>query len=135
MGSTKMRKVKYRAYWGATDYFWRGRKNFLSEFVLDILYFIGDTGVVPPLAVLNEVLQEGGATGGMSPGTKWKPFAISEAEYIEMVEALLAMDIAAAKKKHPFVRVKRIVVDPEFDQITDYRTWIDRTYKKYYLSK
>lgn len=130
-----MRKVKYRTYWGSTDYFWRGRKNFLSEFVLDILYFIENTGVIPPLAVLNEVLQGGGDTGGMSPGTKWKSFNISEAEYAEMVEALLVLDLVAAKKKHPFVIFERVIVDPEFNEITDYTTWLGRTCKKYYHSK
>ena len=71
-------------------------------FLLDIPYlFI--SGIIPPLAVLNDVLSRGGGDGGMSPGASWEPLTLTEAEYSELVEELLTLDTADAKKYARFV--------------------------------
>lgn len=79
--------------------------------MLDIPYFMDD-GKIPPLSVVNQKFAEGGYSGGMSPGTVWKPFQIDEAEYEALVEALKNLDVETARKRHPFIRdtVKKFVV-------------------------
>jgi hypothetical protein len=126
-----MRTVKYKLYWGPTDLFYRRRKSSLSEFVLDIFYLMEDAGVIPPFAVLNQVLQEGGDSGGMSPGTKWKPFIITEVEYEELVKELLEVNPTEARKKHPYVRFNHIVIDEELSEITTYEKWHKKVSEKY----
>lgn len=110
-----MRKVWYRTFWAADDWFPGFRRNSLEYFLLDIPYFMDD-GVIPPLQELNKVLSGGGGSGGMSPGTVWKPFQIDEAEYKALVEALLGLDVETLRKKHPFIRddVKVFVVGKRF---------------------
>lgn len=125
-----MRNVKYKTYW---SYAGPGIKRAepLSEFVLDILYLMEVNGVIPPLAILNKVLLGGGGNGGMSPGTAWKPFEISEEEYNELVQALLQLDVEQAKQKHPYVRFERVIVDPELHICTDHLDWLQRIIQKY----
>jgi hypothetical protein len=94
-----MREVSYKTHWSYLGPAVK-RKAPLSEFVLDILYLL-QWGVIPPLHILNEVLIGGGSDGGMSPGTTWRSFKITEAEYKEFVNALLNLDVAEAKKHHP----------------------------------
>jgi hypothetical protein len=82
-----MRRVKYKTYWA---YAGKGipREGSLLDLVLDILYYgVSPQGVLPPLNILNTALKGGGSTGGMSPDTKWRPFEISDAEYVELVQA------------------------------------------------
>src|SRR5215217_5140998 len=74
----------------------------LQYFVLDIPYLLL-TSVIPPLTVLNGVLEDGGGDAGMSPGASWKPFTLTETEYTELVDELLTLDIDVAKKYARFV--------------------------------
>ena len=90
-----------------------------------------DTGVVPPLVVLNTVLQSGGSDGGMGPGTTWKPFEISESEYAELVNALCTLDVAQARQHHPYVRFAQVIIDPELNLCTDYLDWLQRSHEQY----
>jgi hypothetical protein len=94
-----MRSVKYTKHWA---YAGRGQKTEgnLADLVLDIPYLM-PWGVIPPLHVLNEHLLTGGDTGGMSPGTKWKPFQVTEQEYAELVDYLLHLNVDEARKHHP----------------------------------
>jgi len=125
-----MRIVKYKTYWA---YAGRGidRQAPLSEFILDIVYLIGSDGVIPPLHVLNEVLQGGGNSGGMGPGTKWRPFKIKAAEYTELVDALLSLDVLEAKKSHPYVYFDEVLIDEELDTCSDYNDWLKKVSDKY----
>ena len=41
---------------------------------------------VPPLAVVNKILEKGGHDAGMSGGVEWAPFTIDENEYNELLE-------------------------------------------------
>ncbi len=125
-----MRSVSYKTHW---SYLGPGIKHkaSLSEFILDVLYLMEVNGVIPPLHVLNEVLQGGGNSGGMSPGTSWKSFKISEAEYSELVEALLNLDIEETKKTHPYVTFQRVIVDKTLLESTNYIEWVNAIASKY----
>ena len=99
---------------------------------MDIFYLVEVNGVIPPLVVLNEVLQQGSCGGGMSPETAWKPFTITEDEYAELVEALTTLDLAEAKKNHPYMAsVERIIVDDELNECTVHIEWLRRLVRKY----
>ena len=125
-----MREVSYKTHW---SYAGAGVKHKapLSEFVPDILYLMGSSGVIPPLHVLNEVLLSGGGNGGMGPGTSWRRFSIKEAEYQELVEALLRLDVAEAKKTHPYIYFERIIIDETLHETANYLGWLQAVSKKY----
>jgi hypothetical protein len=125
-----MRTVKYRTSWSYLGSSTK-RTQPLIDFVLDILYLMENTGVVPPLVVLNTVLRSGGTGGGMGPGTTWKPFEISESEYAELVNALRILDVVQARQQHPYVRFEQVIIDPELDLCTDYLDWLQRSHKQY----
>jgi hypothetical protein len=57
-----MRTIKYKTHW---SYVGRGikREGVLTDFLLDVLYLMEDTGVIPPLAVLNQVLLRNAPAG------------------------------------------------------------------------
>jgi hypothetical protein len=125
-----VRSVNYTTHW---SYAGPGveRSAQLIDFVLDILYLMDSSGIVPPFHVLNEVLQEGGSNGGMSPGTSWQPFEISDVEYQELVEGLLKLDIAEARNNHPYVRFERVIVDKSLNEETTYADWMLAVNAKY----
>jgi hypothetical protein len=99
--------------------------------VLDVIYLLGKDGIIPPLHVLNEVFQGGGNNGGMGPGTSWRPFRISEADYAELVESLLNLDVAEARKTHPYVNFDRLVVDETLHHCPNYVEWVQAIIAKY----
>jgi hypothetical protein len=125
-----MRTIKYKTHW---SYAGKGIKHeaVLTDFLLDVLYLMEDTGVIPPLVVLNQVLQGGGNAGGMGPGTNWKPFAITEQEYDELVAALLELDVAEVKQAHPYVAFERVSIDHELNACTEYLDWLQQVSRKY----
>jgi len=57
------------------------------QLLLDIPYLIVG-GLIPPLPVLNEVIDRGIADAGMSGGCRWEPFRLSEPEFAEIVAEL-----------------------------------------------
>jgi hypothetical protein len=125
-----MQSVNYKTHW---SYGGQGvkRKALLADFILDILYLMEIKGVIPPLHILNEVLLKGGNTGGMGPGTSWRPFSISENEYKELVEALLQLEVSEAKKIHPYIRFEKVTVDQDLHQKTTYLEWLEAITAKY----
>ncbi len=125
-----MRRVDYTTYWAYADP-GMPRQAPLLDFVLDIVYFIAGLGVIPPLHVLNEMLQDGGNNGGMGPGTMWQPFTISLEEYQKLVEALLNLDGKQARKVHPYVTFDRMVKDETLNACKDLAEWQDAAAKKY----
>lgn len=126
-----MRVVNYKTHWS-----YRGRsvkrQAVLSQFVFDILNLMNTTGVIPPLVVLNSVLETGGSSGGMSPGTTWKPFEITEEEYKELVKELLEVDLSSIRANHPYIYFNRIIVDEELNQYTDHISWLKESHSKYH---
>jgi hypothetical protein len=84
------------------------RKAELPFFLLDIPYLFFE-GIIPPLSVVNSVLRTGGGDAGMSPGTSWEPFVVTDREYAQLVQRLAALDVAEATKKAHTLRPS----DPE----------------------
>jgi hypothetical protein len=124
-----MRNVTYKTHWSYSGS--RQRQGSLADFVLDIPYLIAENGVIPPLHIINQVLQTGGSSGGMSPGTTWKAFQIDEPEYHELVQALLHLDIQRAHETHPYIRFDRIVIDMELDNCPTHLDWLTKAQAKY----
>jgi hypothetical protein len=125
-----MRTVKYKTYW---SYLGPGvpREGTLADLILDIPYLMDVTGVIPPLHVLNEVLEKGGDNGGMGPGTTWRRFKINEAEYAELVEALLSVNPREARERHPYVAFDKVIVDEELNNSAGYIEWVYNSANKY----
>lgn len=125
-----MRDVSYKTSWA---YAGSGVKHKapLVDFILDILYLMDNSGVIPPLHILNEVLKRGTTGGGMGPGTTWRPFSIKEDEYNELVAALLNLDIIEAKKTHRYVMFHKAIVDDTLAQYSTYPAWLSAVAAKY----
>jgi len=71
---------------------WRlRRQSELHRFILAIPYALY-RGVIPSLAVINEVLRSGKAGGGMGTGFYWQPFEISAEEYRAIISSWRAMN-------------------------------------------
>jgi hypothetical protein len=101
----------------------------LPFFLLVIPYlFLG--GVIPPLAVINGVLKRGGGDGGMSPGASWEPFALTEAEYTQLIQELLSLDLGEAKRKARFVP-PALTHDPSLHNHRDLLHWLRAVREKY----
>jgi hypothetical protein len=111
------------------------RQGTLMELVLDIPYLMEESGVIPPLIVLNQVLQSGGDPGGMGPGTTWQPFQIDPEEYAELMQALLHLDVELVRHVHPYVTFKQVIVDSDLDSCTEYVRWLENVYTKYSASE
>jgi len=124
-----VRSKTYRTHWSYLGPAIKHRE-LMVDFVLDILYLMEDDGIIPPLHVLNEVLEGGGGNGGMGPGTSWRPFKMKEDEYAELVEALLNLDCDSAKKVHLYVRFQKAAVDEELSSAENYVDWLSKKANK-----
>lgn len=93
----------------------------LLSFIYDIPYFDA-CGVFPPFHIANQIFSRGTAGGGMSPGTEWEPFTISENEYDALVEALQSTPISEIKPHARFAFVP-MKLDHSFDSITELLEW------------
>ena len=94
----------------------------LDQFLVGIpafSYALKIFNVIPPMHVINEVLARGVDDAGMGGGAKWKPFEISEEEYIELVETLLT---------NPNLSV---VEDRELGEKPNYMKWHSGLLSKY----
>ncbi len=130
--STPLRQITYSRYEhtaavvGDEDEVCTGT---LLSFVHDIPYF-GVCGIFPPFHVANEIFHRGSAGGGMSPGTTWEPFTISEKEYADLVEAIQNTPVDDLKPNARYAFAK-FTFDSEFDQIRTWLEWITACGKKY----
>ncbi|MFO0956996.1 MAG: hypothetical protein U0800_05950 [Isosphaeraceae bacterium] len=106
----------------------RKRDASLLVFVYDASF--DACGVFPPLHLLNELLLKGGSTGGMSPGTTWEPFSLSESEYEDLQIALRTVPPKSLRReaRWPGVGFK---FDPSFDHHRDYFAWMADVCDKY----
>ena len=125
-----MRVVKYKTHWSYLGAAVK-REAPLADFILDVLYLMEDYGIIPPLHVLNQVLQGGGNNGGMGPGTTWRSFTITEAEYQELVKSLLNLNVEEAKKTHPYVRFEKTIVDEALHHHLTKIEWLMAVKEKY----
>jgi hypothetical protein len=125
--STKLREVRYERYeyLGQTTV----HTGSLLTFVYDIPHFDA-CGIFPPFHVANQIFIKGTAGGGMSPGTSWEPFAISEKEYSALVEAVQRTPLAEIKPhaRYAFVAMK---FDSSFDHIDERRDWFQAVCNKH----
>ena len=101
----------------------------LLTFVYDIPYF-GACGVLPPLHIANQIFSTGRLGGGMSPGTVWKPFIISQDEYAALVGAIQRTPISEIKPhaRYAFVPME---IDHSFDEIAEWLEWVGAVCKKH----
>jgi len=93
----------------------------LLMFVYDIPYFDA-CGVFPPFHIINEIFSRGRAGGGMSPGTKWEPFTISQDEYDDLLAAVKSTPLEQIRPYARFVLVPW-KFDPSFDHIPTRAQW------------
>ena len=105
------------------------RKAELPLFLLDIPYLFFE-GVIPPLSIINEVLGSGGGDAGMSPGTSWKPFALTEAEYAQLIQELQSLDLEEAKLQARFAPPV-LIEDPSLHSCKDFLDWMRAVREKY----
>ena len=66
----------------------------VADLLFDIPYFFV-AKILPPMAVVNEVLQKGVVDAGMSGGCKWKPFQLDDASYAKLAADLRQMEFVA----------------------------------------
>jgi hypothetical protein len=101
----------------------------LLTFVYDIPYFDA-CGVFPPLHIANQIFSRGTAGGGMGPGTKWKPFTLSESEYAVLVEAVKRTPVSEIKPhaRYAFLQMK---FDHKFDELPRLDVWFAAVCKEH----
>lgn len=87
-------------------------------------------GVLAPFRLFNQLLAEGTAGGGMSPGCAWEPFVVSLQEYDELVREIELSDPSVLPGEPRFHHLK-IGVDKEFDEVSDHLTWMMLVSEKY----
>lgn len=56
--------------------------------LLDRIPYLLSSHILPPLHVLNDVLQKGHYDAGMSGGCRWHPFTLSQEEFTELLADL-----------------------------------------------
>jgi hypothetical protein len=92
----------------------------LLTFVYDIPYFDA-CGVFPPLHIANQIFLRGEAGGGMSPGTSWEPFSISDNEYRALAELVQNTPVEDIKPHARYAYAKM-----KFDHSLDtFEAWLD----------
>ena len=101
----------------------------LTAFIFDIPYF-GACGVFPPFHLLNWQLSTGGGQGGMSPGATWTPFQLSRSEYDALIRNALEPDVAMLERMSRY-SWQRWILDPDFDDHTDYFEWAGDVCRKH----
>lgn len=84
-------KVKILPGVGAADGAWEiiEMNDFLQFHAPDLRAHIHVCKQFPPFHILNEELMSGGSDQGMSGGCYWKPFELSEEEYILLRDEML----------------------------------------------
>jgi hypothetical protein len=66
----------------------------VADLLMDIPYFF-IAKIIPPIDVVNEVLQKGVLDAGMSGGCKWKPVQLDAASYTKLAADLRQMDFVS----------------------------------------
>jgi len=126
--SANLREVTYERYEFHSDENTVHTATLLT-FVYEIPYFDA-CGVFPPLHIANQIFSSGTAGGGMSPGTEWKPFTISEDEYIALVEAVKRTPISEIKAHARFAFVP-LKFNHAFDDILERKEWFSAVCQKH----
>lgn len=117
--ATQMRRVKYQQHEFHSDLV--DREAPISTLVYDIPHF-GACGIFPPRHIVNQIFSSGGGDGGMSSGTSWVPFEITEKEYQELVATIVQLDPKTLGDDARFKYVK-FEFDNAFDDIRYRSPW------------
>ncbi len=83
--------IKYKTYPIGSRGVWN-RGN-LKDLVLDIpeLMWLTNSGTLPPIGALNQILLSGKCDTGMSGCCEWQPFEISDEEYTELIQEISSL--------------------------------------------
>ena len=87
-----MRDVRFKDLAAAGPHPGTWMHGHLEQFITrlsPLTYLLTVRRIIPSLEDVNRVLQTGLNDNGMSGGTQWKPFTITEEEYSELCEALI----------------------------------------------
>lgn len=82
-----MRNVVFTVFGGGDDSL--ETRGTLGDLLFSVPYLLS-ARLVPPLPVVNDLLETGGSDAGMSGGCTWEPFSITESEWNELVHELAA---------------------------------------------
>ena len=82
-----MRTVSFFVH-GAVGESWEERGS-VADLLASIPYLLS-AQIVPPFGVVNELLAKGRSSAGMSGGCQWEPFQITQSEWHELAQSLLA---------------------------------------------
>lgn len=93
MPKSAVRKLKYRILPGVGPGSF-STEGSVADLLFDIPYFFL-ARIIPPIQVVNEVLQKGVVDAGMSGGCKWKPFQLNTSSYEELASSLQKMKFLA----------------------------------------
>ncbi len=108
-----MIEVKFKNYpgTGAREAHWE--HALLDHFLLNTPLFVYELkafGVIPPLHVFNEKFILGEHDSGMGGACDWRPFQLSQEEYLELVESLLT------NPDHEIIEDKELWNKPNFNK-------------------
>jgi hypothetical protein len=122
-----VKKIKYIVYDLAGE---ESRAATASSFLLEIPELMM-FGVIAPFGVTNQILKGGKSGGGMSPGVEWDPFEITKEEYQEIIDDILGRSKQGHLPGPHGTTLKKAFVDKEFDDYTEWVTWMKDVTKKY----
>jgi hypothetical protein len=91
------------------------KRGTLADLLASVPYLLS-ARLIPPLRVVNDVLRKGVRDAGMSGGSAWEPFEITQPEWEDLAGALKALP---SRRKCSFVEPPEWVTT--FD---DWSTWI-----------
>jgi hypothetical protein len=101
----------------------------LLFFVYDIPYFTS-CDVFPSYDLINKIFKAGTNGGGMSPGTTWEPFAITEEEFENLKNEIKNTPIEKIQVYSRYADVP-FIIDPSFDHLKDRTEWSREVCKQY----
>lgn len=110
-----MKKRKYKLYPGMGNF--EKREGTIAEMLFNypysFFYLSTKSSLIPSFEVLNQTLLSGGVEGGMGPGSTWKPFSITEQDYIKLIDELLKY--AQGKRANYLYIPQNLIYDQELN--------------------
>lgn len=109
-----MKKFKYHLLSGAGNRI-TSKQGVLKDLLLDIPFLITpETRLLPPLHIINDVLNAGIMDLGSIGGCKWEPFQIEEKDFIDILKKLGTINDA----------IYKFVVPPDWvKNFSDWSIW------------
>jgi hypothetical protein len=108
-----MRTVSYSVRGAIGEY--HPERGTIAELLTAIPYLLS-ARIIPPLAIVNDLLNGGHSDAGMSGGCEWEPFALTESEWDELTATLRSL---------PDDEACEFVQPPQWvESIDDWQAWI-----------